>query len=520
LREETLARQKKLGVVPPDTKLAPKPLAIKDWNALTPDEKKLFARQMEVYAGFGEMADYEIGRLIQAIQDIGQLDNTIVFYIAGDNGSSAEGGMNGVFNENTFFNGVPEPIEAQLKQIDKLGGPMAYGHYAAGWAVAGDTPFTWTKQVASNFGGTRDGMVVYWPKGIKGKGELRSQFHHVIDVAPTILEVAGLPEPKMVDGIGQTPIQGVSIAYTFDDAQAKGRHGTQYFEIAGNRAIYHDGWLAGTVHRAPWEKQPRAMLENDKWELYNTDEDFSLANDLAASNPTKLKEMQILFLQEAAKNHVLPIDDRGVERLNPSLAGRPDLMAGRTSLTVYSGMTGMMESAFINTKNRSYSITADVEVPKRNANGVIICQGGRFGGWTLFLKNARPTFTYNWVGLNRYTISAKQPIGTGKATIRFEFTTDGGKLGAGGTGVIFVNGAKVATGRIENTNGLLFSADEGADVAVDEGTPVTEDYTGPDNKFTGKINRVTIDLKPIGPEIKDKVDKATQELMMDKAAED
>ena len=327
LREETLARQKKLSVVPPDTKLAPKPKAIKDWNALTPDEKRLFARQMEVYAGFGEMADYEIGRLIQAIGDLGQLDNTIVFYIAGDNGSSAEGGMNGVFNENTFFNGVPEPIAAQLKNIDKLGGPMTYSHYAAGWAVAGDTPFAWTKQVASNFGGTRDGMVVYWPKGIKAKGELRSQFHHVIDVAPTILEVAGLPEPKIVDGIAQTPIQGVSMAYTFDDGQAKSRHGTQYFEIAGNRAIYHDGWLAGTVHRAPWERQPRAMLENDKWELYNTGEDFSLANDLASSNPSKLKTMQDLFLQEAIKNHVLPIDDRGVERLNPVLAGRPDLMA-------------------------------------------------------------------------------------------------------------------------------------------------------------------------------------------------
>ncbi|HKN01998.1 MAG TPA: arylsulfatase [Candidatus Binataceae bacterium] len=518
LREETLARQKQLGVVPPDTKLAPKPAAIKDWSALTPDEKKLFARQMEVYAGFGEMADYEIGRLIQAVQDIGQLDNTIVFYIAGDNGSSAEGGMNGVFNENTFFNGVAEPIEAQLKNIDKLGGPMAYGHYAAGWAVAGDTPFTWTKQVASNFGGTRDGMVVYWPKGIKSKGGLRSQFHHVIDVAPTILEVAGLPEPRMVDGIAQTPIQGVSMAYTFDDAQAKSRHVIQYFEIAGNRAIYHDGWLAGTVHRAPWEREPRAMLENDKWELYNTDEDFSLANDLASSNSTKLKEMQDLFLQEAVKNHVLPIDDRGVERLNPALAGRPDLMAGRTSLTVYSGMTGMMESAFINIKNRSYSITADVEIPKKNA--LIICQGGRFGGWTLYLKNARPTFTYNWVGLNRYTISGKQPVAPGKATIRFEFTTDGGKLGAGGTGSIFVNGAKVATGRIENTNGLLFSADEGADVGIDEGTPVTEDYAGPDNRFTGKIDQVTIDLKPVGADIKDKVDKATQELMMDKAAED
>ena len=520
LREQTLARQKAQGVIPPDTKLAPKPQAIKDWDTLTPDEKRLFARQMEVYAGFGEMSDYEIGRLVDAIQDIGQLDNTIVIYIAGDNGSSAEGGMNGVFNEITYFNGVPEPIDVQLKHIDELGGPMAYSHYSAGWAVAGDVPFTWTKQVTSNFGGTRDGMVMYWPKGIKAKGELRPQFHHVIDIAPTILEIAGLPEPKSVDGIAQTPMQGISMAYTFDDAQAKSRHDTQYFEIGGNRAIYHDGWLAGTVHRAPWERQPRATLENDKWELYNTVDDFSLSSDLASSNPTKLKEMQNLFTQEAIKNHVLPIDDRSVERLNPALAGRPDLMAGRTSLTVYSGMTGMMENAFINVKNRSFNITADIEVPKTKANGVIICQGGRFGGWTLYLKNARPMFTYNWVGLNRYTIAGTKPVAPGKASIRVEFVTDGGRLGAGGTGSIFVNGVKVATGRIDNTNGLLFSADEGADVGVDEGTPVTEDYAGPDNRFTGKIQRVTIDLKPVGADIKDKVDQATQQMMMDKNAED
>ena len=262
------------------------------------------------------------------------------------------------------------------------------------------------------------------------------------------------------------------------------------------------------------------MLENDKWELYDTTKDFSLARDLASSNPAKLKQMQALFLQEAIANHVLPIDDRGVERLNPALAGRPDLMAGRTSLTVYSGMTGMMESAFINTKNRSYSITADVAIPKKNANGVIICQGGRFGGWTLYLKSARPIFTYNWVGLDRYTISAKQPVPAGKATIRFEFATDGGKLGAGGTGSISVNGVKVATGRIENTNGLLFSADEGADVGVDEGTPVTEDYAGSDNRYTGKIDHVTITLQPVGLDIRDKVDQATQQLLMDKAAGD
>ena len=520
LRQRTFEKQKKLGVIPADTKLAPKPQAIKDWNTLSSDERKLFARQMEVYAGFGEMADYEIGRLIQAVGDMGQLDNTVIFYIAGDNGSSAEGGMNGVFNENTFFNGVPEPIEAQMKRINQLGGPMAYSHYAAGWAVAGDAPFTWTKQVASNFGGTRDGMVVYWPKGIRAKGELRSQFHHVIDIAPTVLDLAGLPEPKSVDGIAQIPIQGVSMRYTFEDAQAASRHKTQYFEIAGNRAIYNDGWLAGTVHRAPWERQPRAMLKNDKWELYDTTKDFSLANDIASSNPDKLQEMQALFEKEAIANHVYPIDDRSVERLNAALAGRPDLMAGRDSLTVYPGMTGMMENAFINIKNRSFSITADVQVPAKKANGVIICQGGRFGGWSLYLKDARPIFTYNWVGLQRYRVAGTQPMPAGKAKIRFDFVSDGGKLGAGGTGTLLVNGTKVASGRIDNTNGLLFSADEGADVGLDEGTPVTEDYTVANSRFTGQIEQVTINLKPIGANVKDKVDKASQQLMSDREAED
>jgi arylsulfatase A-like enzyme len=520
LREEILAKQKQLGVVPQNTKLARKPRAIKDWNSLSPDEKKLFARQMEVYAGFGEMADYEIGRLIQAIADLGQLDNTLVFYIAGDNGASAEGAMNGVFNENIYFNGLSEPISEQLKRSDQLGGPMAYNHYAAGWAVAGDTPFTWTKQVASNFGGTQDGLVVFWPQGIKAKGGLRSQFHHVIDIVPTILEAAHLPQPGRVDGILQVPIQGVSLLYSFDHPEAKSRHTTQYFETAGNRAIYQDGWLAGTVHRAPWERQPRARLTEDKWELYDTTKDFSLANDLAASNPEKLKQMQKVFLREAIKNHVLPIDDRSIERMNPAIAGRPDLMAGRASLTVYAGMTGMMENAFINIKNRSYTITAQVEVPQSNANGVIICQGGRFGGWTLYLKNGRPIYTYNWVGLQRYNVEASQPIPPGKATIRFDFAYDGGALGAGGTGTLFVNDKQLAQGRIDKTNPMMFSADEGADVGVDEGTPVTEDYKERDNKFSGQIYKVTIDVKPMGAGIKDQADKAAQQFLIDKAAED
>ena len=285
LREETLARQKTLGVVPPDTKLAPKPAAIKDWDKLTPDEQRLFAHQMEVFAGYGEFADHEAGRLVQAIEDMGQMDNTLIFYILGDNGASAEGGMNGLFNEATYFNGVSEKVEDILKHYDELGGPTSYGHYAAGWAVAGDTPFTWTKQVAANYGGTRNGMVVHWPGRIKARGEVRSQWHHVIDIAPTILEAAGLPEPKAVNGTPQTPIEGVSLVYTFDDARANSRHTTQYFEIFGNRAIYHDGWLAGTVHRVPWEPRPRATLQDDTWELYDTRTDFSLVNDLAAKDP-------------------------------------------------------------------------------------------------------------------------------------------------------------------------------------------------------------------------------------------
>src|ERR1700730_6118997 len=326
LREETLARQIKLGVVPAGTKLAPKPEAIKDWDKLSADEKKLFARQMEVFAGFGEYADFEVGRLIQAIEDLGQLENTLVFYIVGDNGASAEGTMNGLFNEMTYFNGVPETVPEILKHLDELGGPNSYGPYAAGWAVAGDTPFTWTKQVAGSYGGCRNPLVVHWPNGIKAKGEVRSQWHHVIDIAPTILEAAGLPEPKSVNGTPQTPIEGVSMFYTFADAKAKDRHKTQYFEIFGNRGIYHDGWLAHTVHRAAWEMKPRRPLLEDIWELYHVEVDFSSATDLVAKEPAKLKELQDLFMKEAVANHVLPLDDRLIERTNSTLVGRPDLM--------------------------------------------------------------------------------------------------------------------------------------------------------------------------------------------------
>jgi len=517
LREDTLARQIRLGVVPSGTELAAKPEFIKDWDSLPADQKRLFARQMEVFAGFGEYADHEIGRLIQSIAAMGQLDNTLMFYVVGDNGASAEGGATGVFNESTYFNGVSEPLEFQLERIDLLGGPMAYNHYAAGWAVAGDTPFTWVKQVASNYGGTRNALVVHWPKGIKGKGEIRSQWHHVVDVAQTILEAAGLPEPKSVNGSEQIPMQGVSMVYTFDDARAADRHRTQYFEIVGNRAIYHDGWLAGTVHKAPWELQPRTSLADDKWELYDTRADFSLRNDLAVANPAKLKEMQDLFTKVAIENHVLPIDDRSIERLNAAVAGRPDLMSGRTSLTVYPGMSGMTENAFINVKNRSFSVTAEVRIPASGATGVILAQGGRFGGWSLWLKEGRPRFSYNWLGMERYEIVADSPLTPGEHILSFDFAYDGGKPGSGGLGRILLNGTKVAEGRIARTQPFVFSLDEGTDVGEDLATPVTEEYQVPAS-FSGTIKRITIEVRPGAVADRSDIDMAAIEGLRKQAA--
>lgn len=497
LREETLARQIKLGVVPPGTKLAPKPAAIKDWDTLSADEKRLFARQMEIFAGYGEYADYEVGRLIKTIEDLGQLDNTLVFYEAGDNGASAEGTMNGLFAEMTYFNGVPETVEDILKHYDQLGGPESYPHYAAGWAVAGDTPFTWTKQVAGSYGGCRNPLVVHWPKGIAAKGEIRSQWHHVIDIAPTILEAVGLPEPKSVNGTPQTPIEGVSMVYTFADAKAKDRRKTQYFEIFGNRGIYHDGWLAHTVHRAPWESKSRSSFLEDKWELYHVENDFSSATDMATEKPGKLKELQALFLKEAEANQALPLDDRFLERTNASLVGRPDLMGARTSLTVFEGMIGMTENVFISTKNRSHSVTAEAQIPESGADGVLIAQAGRFGGWSLYLKDGRPAYAYNFLGLARYKVAATKAVPSGKATIRFEFKYDGGGMGKGGLGTILVNGEKVAEGRIEHTQAMFFSADEGTDVGQDGETPVSDDYKQGDNAFTGKIQKVTIEVEPV-----------------------
>jgi arylsulfatase len=494
-REQTLARQIELGVVPPGTRLASKPADIADWDTLSADEKRLYARQMEVFAAFAEHTDHEVGRLVDAIETMGEMDNTLFIYIFGDNGSSADAGLTGTFNEGTLLNRLPAPVEDQLLRLDEWGGPMSYPNFAAGWAVATNTPFQWSKQVASHYGGTRNGIVVHWPDGIEAKGEIRSQWHHVTDIAPTLMEAAGLPFPTSVNGADQKPFEGVSLIYSFDAPDAADRHTTQYFEMLGNRAIYDDGWVAATKHRTPWASAPDGSLDEDTWELYHVAEDFSQANDIAASNPNKVKKLQDLFIAEAIKYDVLPLDDRGFVRLNAALAGRPDLMGDRTSLTVYPGMTHMMENAFINVKNRSHTITAEVEIPDRGGEGVILAQGGRFAGWSLYMKDGKISYVYNWVGKERYTITAPQPLAPGKTTIRYEFAYDGDKLGSGGTGTIFVNDEKVAQGRIGNTVPLVFSADETADVGTDESTPVTEDYAEGDNAFTGTIEKVKVELR-------------------------
>ncbi len=498
MREQILARQIELGVVPKGTKLAPKPDAIPDWNSLSADEKRLFARQAEVFAAFVEMTDHEIGRVIDAIEKTGQLDNTLVIFIYGDNGTSAEGGRNGMFSEMTYFNGVEEKVPDMLKFIDKWGGPETYPHMSAGWAVMFDTPFTWTKQIASDHGGTKIGTAVHWPKGIKAKGEQRNQFHHVIDIAPTILEAAGLPEPKVVNGVTQRPMDGVSMAYLFDDANAKERHTTQYFEMFGNRAIYKDGWFARTIHKAPWEPKPRRALDDDSaWELFDTTKDFSLVNNLAAKHPEKLKALQELFLVEAEKNFALPIDDRSVERVNAALVGRPDLMAGRTSLTLAEGMTGMTENVFLNIKNKSKTITAEIEVPKgTQVHGTVIAQGGRFGGWSVFVKDGVPAYHYNFLGLQQTTVSATDKLPEGKSTLRVEFSYEGGGVGKGGTTSLFLNDRKIGEGKIPRTQAMIFSADETADIGIDLATPVVESIGAEQkSKFTGRIPKLTVEVK-------------------------
>jgi arylsulfatase len=496
LREETLERQIKLGVVPPGTRLTPRPKEIAAWDSLSADQKRLFARQMETFAGFAEHTDHEVGRLIQAIEEMGELDNTLFFYIVGDNGSSAEGGPDGTYNEMLALNGIISDLASQLPHLEEWGGPTTYPHFSIGWALAGNTPFQWTKQVASHFGGTRNPMVIHWPERIKAKGEVRSQFHHVIDVAPTVLEAAGIPEPTSVNGIKQRAMDGVSMLYACDDAKAKDRRTTQYFEMFGNRGIYHDGWVACTRHSIPWLMVPKLPeFSEDRWELYHVAEDFSQVNDLAAKMPDKLKELQEVFTKEAIKNHVYPLDDRRSERFNAAIAGRPDLIGDRKSLTLYEGMTGIAENAFINVKGRRHTITAEIELARDGASGVIICQAGRFGGWSLYMKDGRLHEVYNFGGLQRTTVSSPSALPLGKHKIVYEFIPDEAKPGAGATSQLTVNGEKVGEKHIPRTMPYAYSGDEGVDVGVDNETPVTDDYKARDNKFTGRIKKVIVELK-------------------------
>ena len=496
-REETFARQKAMGVIPKNTRLAPMPEDIKEWKALSDQERELYALQMEAFAGFTEHTDHEVGRLVDAIDEIGVLDNTLFIYIMGDNGSSGEGGLTGTYNELIHLNGIfdAETTEGMLAKADDWGGPNSFPHFSAGWAVATDAPFTWTKQVAGDFGGTRNGMVMHWPKGIKAKGEIRSQFHHVNDVAATILEATNLPQPKSVNGVPQKPLSGVSMLYAANDANAEGRHTTQYFEMFGNRAIYHDGWLARVVHRAPWRHETENSLQNDVWELYNTGEDFSLTNDLASQNPKKLKEMQDLFVKEAIANNVYPLDDRVYERFNAAIAGRPDLMGARKSLTLANGMVGTLENTFLNEKNISKTITANVQL-KGNDRGVILTQGGKFGGWALYMDNGKPAYTYNWFGLESYTIASPKAINKPNAEIKLQFEYDGGGNGKGGLATLYVDGEKVAEGRVDKTEPLIYSADETADVGKDEATQVADKVFKDvdDSEFTGYVTNVTISI--------------------------
>jgi len=496
LREETYARQQQMGIIPASAKLTERPKEIPAWDAQSAEAKRLFSRQMEVFAGFAEHTDHEVGRLVTALEKMGELDNTIFFYIVGDNGSSAEGGPQGTYNEMMALNGIPGDASQMMNHIEDWGSPNTFPHFAIGWAHAGNTPFQWAKQVASHFGGTRNGMVLHWPDRFKGNGEVRSQFHHVIDVAPTVLEAAGLPEPKMVNGVTQYPMDGVSMLYTIDDATAKDRRTTQYFEMFGNRGIYHNGWVACTRHSIPWILGSAPPLEEDVWELYNIDEDFSEANNLAETNPEKLKELQEVFKQEAIKNHVFPIDDRRSERFNPAIAGRPNLLGPRKTLTVYEGMVGIAENAFINVKNTNYTITADVEIPKAGANGVIIAQAGKFGGWTLYMKNGKLQHEYNYFGVENTRVTSSTAVSPGAHILKYEFVFDGGKPGAGGTSILYVDDKKVGEGKIPKTQPFVFSADEGVDVGMDGETNVSNDYKEGDNAFTGKIQQVKVEVPP------------------------
>ncbi|MDM0116301.1 arylsulfatase [Variovorax sp. J22R133] len=495
LREETFARQKALGVIPADCELTARHEEIPAWDDMPEALKPILRRQMEVYAGFMEFTDHHVGRLLDSLEKLGILDDTLVYYIVGDNGASAEGTLNGAYNEMANFNGLAalETPEFLMARYDKLGGPESYNHYAVGWAHAMNAPYQWTKQVASHWGGTRNGTIVHWPKGIEAKGEMRSQFHHVIDIAPTILEAAGLPEPVEVNGVAQDPLEGVSMLYTFNDANAAERHETQYFEMFGNRGIYHKGWTAVTKHGTPWVLMGRktVALDDDVWELYDTTKDWSQARDLSKQMPEKLHELQRLWLIEASRYKVLPIDDRVVEKMNPDTAGRPVLIRGKTQL-LFGGMSRLSENCVLNLKNKSHSVTAQIEVPGSGARGVIIAQGANIGGWSLYAHQGKLKYCYNVAGVNHYFVESADPLPTGEHQVRMEFAYAGGGLGKGGQVTLFIDGKKAGEGSVPMTQAMVFSADDGCDVGEDSGAPVSPDYGPKDNAFNGRVKGVQL----------------------------
>ncbi len=493
LREQIIARQKELGVVPADAELTRRHDEIPAWDDMPADLKPVLAREMELYAGFLEQTDHEVGRLVDTLDDLGVLEDTLIYYIIGDNGASAEGTLNGSFNEMAMLNGMPEieTTEFLLSKIDDFGTPKAYNHYAVGWAHALCTPYQWTKQVASHWGGTRNGTIVHWPNGLADKGKIRSQFHHIIDVAKTILEAAGLPEPTVVNSITQAPLEGVSMLPTLRDADAPEHHDVQYFEILGNRGIYHKGWTAVTKHRTPWTTEAPPAFDDDVWELYGPD-DWTQAHDLVKENPQKLAEMQRLWLIEAVKYNVVPLDDRTFERFNPDMAGRPQLIRGNSQL-LFPGMR-VSENCVLTLKNKSYSVTADITVPESGATGVIITQGGLVGGWSLYAFEGRLKYCYNFLGIDHFMVAAGEPIPAGKHQLRMEFKYDGGGLGKGGDVTLYYDGKSVGQGRVERTQPMIYSADEACDVGADTGSPASPDYGPTGNKFSGQIDWVQIDI--------------------------
>lgn len=501
-REQALARQKKLGVVPADTKLTERSPGLPAWDSLNADQKRLCSRMMEVFAGYGAHCDHEMGRVVDAVKQLPDADNTIIIYIAGDNGSSAEGGIEGSLCENMFFNGFAEKWEDNIKVIDELGGPKHFNHFPSAWAHAMCTPFQWTKQVASHFGGTRNPMIISWPAKIKGKGEVRSQFMHVIDIVPTLYEICGITAPRELNGVEQKPIEGTSFAYTFADPKATERHTAQYFELGCNRGIYQDGWMASAFSFEPWNPNREGFdPDKQKWELYKIDEDFSQANDLAAKNPEKLRQLQDLWWVEAAKYNVLPLDWRGSERFNSELMGRPSLTRGRKTFTYYPGTVGVSDQASPSMINKSWTITADIDLAAGNESGMIVTQGGLEGGYGIYLKEGKPTFVYNFLGTQRMTVAADEALPKGKTKLAVDFKYDGpgeakgmAALGKGGTITVTANGKSIAQGRLEKTIPVQFSLGEGLDVGEDIGSSVDFTYQLP-FAFTGKIEQVVVELK-------------------------